>query len=175
MLGALVALCLATPLGAQPRAVYLVRHAEKASATDPDPMLSEAGAARARALADSLAGAGIQQVIVSPRRRTGDTAAPLVQRLGIPVVTVALSATHVADVAAAVRRAGPGAVLVVGHSNTIPAIVGALGGPKLPDLCDASYDTLFVVRFEGSTTIVERRRLPDGQALYAATRRQTTG
>jgi hypothetical protein len=37
-------------------------------------------------------------------------------------------------------------VLVVGHSNTVPAIVAALGGPRLPDLCDASYATMFVVR-----------------------------
>jgi hypothetical protein len=36
-------------------------------------------------------------------------------------------------------------VLVVGHSNTVPAIIAALGGPKLPDLCDAAYSNLFLL------------------------------
>jgi broad specificity phosphatase PhoE len=45
---------------------------------------------------------------------------------------------------AAVMKAS-GVVLVVGHSNTIAAIVNALAGTTLPDLCDASYATLFVV------------------------------
>ena len=34
--------------------VFIVRHAEKASATDPDPSLSVEGSARANALADAL-------------------------------------------------------------------------------------------------------------------------
>ena len=37
-------------------------------------------------------------------------------------------------------------VLVVGHSNTVPAIVKALGGPALPDICDASYATLYLLQ-----------------------------
>ncbi len=148
--------------------VYLVRHAEKVSPTDPDPSLSEAGAARARALADTLAAAGVRRVIVSSRRRTTETAAPLLQRTGLTPEVVPLTPTHVADVAAAVRRGG-GPVLVVGHSNTIPAIVGALGGPRLPDLCDASYDQLFVVVLrDGVASTVTRRlvgaRTPEGDA-----------
>ena len=55
-------------------------------------------------------------------------------------------AAHVQAVADAVRRRPAGeVVLVVGHSNTIPAIVGALGGPRLPDLCDGQYATLYVL------------------------------
>ena len=38
-------------------------------------------------------------------------------------------------------------VLVVGHSNTIPAIVGALGGPRLPDLCETQYSMLYILEF----------------------------
>jgi hypothetical protein len=46
---------------------------------------------------------------------------------------------------------------VVGHSNTVPAIVTALGGPRLPDLCDASYATLFTVRLvDAGTPTVSR-------------------
>jgi len=47
------------------------------------------------------------------------------------------------------RHAGE-TVLVVGHSNSVPAIIAALGGPKLPELCDAEYSRLFVLVIDGS-------------------------
>ena len=40
-------------------------------------------------------------------------------------------------------------MLIVGHSNTIPAIITALGGPALADLCDTQYAMLFTVLIEG--------------------------
>ena len=108
--------------------VLLVRHGEKAAAPADDPPLTEAGLARAQALRAALADAGVQHVIATPRRRTGDTARPLAQALGLTPELVPLSAgaTHVAAVADAVRRHAGEVVLVVGHSNTVPAIVGAL-------------------------------------------------
>ena len=134
--------------------VLLVRHAEKAAVPGDDPPLSEAGTTRARALADSLRGVGVTAVIVSPRRRTAETAAPLAAARGLTPEVVPFGASpaeHVQAVAAAVRRHAGGVVLVVGHSNTVPAIVTALGGPRLPDLCDASYATLFTVRLAASS------------------------
>jgi broad specificity phosphatase PhoE len=49
-------------------------------------------------------------------------------------------------------------VVVVGHSNTVPDIVAALGATRPPPICDAEYDNLYVVRVPptGSAT-VERR------------------
>jgi broad specificity phosphatase PhoE len=101
--------------------------------------------ARATALAEALADAGVQAVIVTPLQRTRLTAAALVAKRGLTPQVVALSPTHVADVARVVREHKGQVVLVVGHSNTIPAIVGALGGPALPDLCDAQYAQLFTL------------------------------
>ncbi len=127
--------------------VLLVRHGEKAAGPADDPPLTEAGVARAQALRAALADAGVQHVIATPRRRTGDTARPLAEAMGLTPELVPLSAgaTHITAVADAVRRRAGQVVLVVGHSNTVPAIVGALGGPKLPDLCDAQYATLYVL------------------------------
>ena len=50
-------------------------------------------------------------------------------------------------------------VVVVGHSNTVPDIVAALGAARPPAICDAEYDNLYVVRVPvaGAAT-VERRR-----------------
>jgi broad specificity phosphatase PhoE len=125
--------------------VLLVRHAEKAAAPADDPPLTEVGTTRARALQAALADAGVQAVIATPRRRTSDTAKPLADALGLTPEIVGLTGNHVQAVADAVRRHAGQVVLVVGHSNTIPAIIGALGGPRLPDLCDPEHANLFVL------------------------------
>jgi hypothetical protein len=36
-------------------------------------------------------------------------------------------------------------VLVVGHSNTVPAIIEALGAVRPAPICDPEYDNLYVV------------------------------
>ena len=133
-------------LRAQPSMVVLVRHGEKATEGGNDPSLSDAGRARARALADALAMTTPTTIIVSSLKRTAETAAVVSAKTGVvpTVIAIGSGASHVADVAAAVRKAS-GVVLVVGHSNTVPAIVTALGGPKLPDICDSSYATMFVL------------------------------
>jgi broad specificity phosphatase PhoE len=134
-------------LDAQPSLVVLVRHGEKQPAPADDPSLSEAGVARAQALADALALTTPGTILVSARKRTAETAAVVARRTGVTPTVISLDgggATHIKAVTEAVQRA-TGVVLVVGHSNTIPAIVTALGGPKLPDICDASYATMFVL------------------------------
>jgi len=134
-------------LRAQPSTVILVRHAERAAEPARDPVLTDAGAQRARDLGAALSSAGVGTIITTQFQRTQLTAAPLGTLIGKAPVIVSAGAdarAHVDSVAAAVRRAS-GVVLVVGHSNTIPAIIGALGGPKLPDLCDNQYSRLFVL------------------------------
>ena len=168
---ALAALLVLAPaaLRAQATTVILVRHGEKAPAPASDPLLSDAGQARAAALADALADAGVQAVITTSFQRTRLTAAPLVEKRGLTPQVVAVSPTHVADVARAVRERKGQVVLVVGHSNTIPAIVGALGGPKLADLCDAQYAQLFtlVIPEQGTPSLV--------RAQYGAADAPTAG
>ncbi len=129
--------------------VLVVRHAEKANATDPDPSLSEAGRARAVALAAALRDAGVSDVLVTPRKRTHETAAVLVEARHLTAHVVPFGAStpqHAAAVALAVRKARGSAVLVVGHSNTVTHIIAALGGPRLPELCDGEYANLFIMR-----------------------------
>lgn len=133
--------------------VFIVRHAEKASATDPDPSLSDAGKDRAIALAAALRDARVSDILVTPRKRTAETAAPLAAALELTMHVVPFGAStpeHAASVAAAVRAARGAVVLVVGHSNSVNAIIAALGGPKMPDLCDAAYANFFVVRLPAS-------------------------
>ena len=161
----------AAPSTRQATVVLLVRHAEKAPAPADDPPLSEAGSVRARALAAALADAGVDAIVVTPRLRTRATAQPLADARGLQPEEVALAggaAAHAQAVAAAVRRHAGGVVLVVGHSNTIPAIVAALGGPSFPDLCDGEYSNLYMLVLEPGSPTGDPAAGPAAPATTAA-------
>jgi broad specificity phosphatase PhoE len=150
----LLSLFAAVSLGAQsPTVVILSRHAEKATAPANDPPLTEAGTVRAKALAAAVANANVQAVIATTTVRTRETARPAAEaaKLSIEEVPTAGGAAHIAAVAAAVRKHPGQTVLVVGHSNTIPAIIAALGGPRMPDLCDDQYSALFTLVIDGAS------------------------
>lgn len=150
---------------ASAQTVILVRHAEKADA-GADPALSPAGVERAAALAAALAGARLTQVLVTPLQRTRLTAEPVASAGRLTPQAVPLdggSAAHVERVAARIRSFGPDAVvLVVGHSNTVPAITAALTGAQAPDMPDCEYDrlTTVILRENGPALVVGRYGRP---------------
>lgn len=136
-----------------PSLVILARHAEKAVVPGNDPPLSELGRERATALATALVASPPSAIVVSSLQRTALTADVVAKATGVTPTVVSIegsTAAHIAAVAAAVR-AQRGVVLVVGHSNTVPAIIKALGGPSLPDICDATYSQLFVLKLAAGT------------------------
>jgi broad specificity phosphatase PhoE len=142
------------PLAAQQRAattVILVRHAEKAATPAEDPGLTDAGQARARALAAIARDAGVTAIITTQFARARETARPAAEALGVTAeVAKAGGAQHAQEVAGLISAHAGGVVLVVGHSNTIPAIIAALGAPPPPAICDSEYDNLFIVTIPAS-------------------------
>ncbi len=144
-------LCLlAAPVdAAAQRLVLLVRHAERAdggvppkSMTGPaDPDLSAEGRARADRLSVMLADAGITKVIVTEFRRTVQTAEPLAKRIGVAPERV--TAADAAGLAKRLATYRDEVVLIIGHSNTVPAAIAALGGPTLT-IPETDYGNLFV-------------------------------
>lgn len=128
------------PASAQ-KAVFLVRHAEKVDESD-DAALSEAGLARARSLAEALGSAGVTAIYTTQYQRTRKTAEPLAQKLG-------LTPNVVGDSNQLVRRLraenAKDVVLIVGHSNTLPEILRALGHPESITIASQEYDNLFVL------------------------------
>lgn len=129
---------------ASAQTVVLARHAEKADASR-DPVLSDAGMVRARALAATFGASGPDLVLVSPLQRTGLTAAPTVAAFGTTVRPIGLDGgvdAHVAGILAEIGAQPEDAViLVVGHSNTIPVIARALGVEAV-DMPECEYDRL---------------------------------
>lgn len=136
-----------------PTTVVVVRHMEKALGDDP--ALSEAGAVRARQLAETLAAASVDAVYASQYRRAADTGAPLAERLSLPVqrYDAADTGALVADIRA---RHQSDTILVVGHSNTVPDIVAALSGRNVGPLAEDRYGDVFIVTIPrwGRTTVM---------------------
>lgn len=132
----------------QPTTVIVVRHAEKAAAPTDNPPLTAEGAARADELVKVLRDAGITAIYSTPYARTLGTARPIANALGLTVTETPIPNRSVPaygdSLAARVRREG-GVILVVGHSNTMGAVIKSLGGPDIGEVTDAEYDHLFVL------------------------------
>jgi broad specificity phosphatase PhoE len=122
---------------------FIVRHAEKDESSKHDPGLSVAGRARAESLASMLKDAGVTSVYATEFRRTQETAAPLAKIIGAQVGTLPGKST--ADLVTRLRALHDGNALVVGHSNTIPMLIKALGIDQPINIKDSDYDNLFVV------------------------------
>jgi len=146
-IGVMAVLCAAAPSRAfAQKLVFVVRHGERADAgmtQQTDPPLSSAGQARAQKLMTMLADAGITAIVTTELIRAQQTAQPLAAKLGLTPdvvqhdntqgVVATLKITHATDV-----------VLVVGHSDTIPAILKAYGKADVT-IPDNEYDDLFVI------------------------------
>lgn len=130
--------------------VYLVRHAETADDDPRDPTLSDAGEARARRLARVLADAGIDRIHSTPFRRTLGTARPVAEAVGLGIERYDPREPASRRALLAALRSG-GRHLVVGHSNTTPDLVRALGGEPGEPIREDEHDRLYVVHLTGGT------------------------
>lgn len=123
--------------------VIIVRHAEKAAEPTDDPPLTVEGQARAQALVDVVKDAGVRSIISTKTLRTRSTAAPAAAALTL--LTEIAPGTPAAVATNVLTNHRGQTVLVVGHSNTVPAIIAALGAQAPAPICDAEYDNVFVV------------------------------
>jgi broad specificity phosphatase PhoE len=122
--------------------VFIVRHAEKASTGGKDPDLSVQGQKRADALAHILKDSQITSVFVTEFKRTQETAAPTARAANVSPTVVPAN-----DVGVLVEklRALNGNALVVGHGNTIPDLLKALGIATPVSIPEDEYTEIFAV------------------------------
>ncbi|MHA6332844.1 SixA phosphatase family protein [Qipengyuania sp. CAU 1752] len=125
-------------------AIFVIRHLHKAQGDDP-PLNSE-GTAAAERLAEMLADKGIVAIYATATRRAMETAAPLSRRIG---VTVTQYDARQPEALVTSVTASEGAVLVVGHSNTVPDLVARFGGHQAPELTEQDYGTVFMIDATG--------------------------
>lgn len=142
-----------------PLVVFLVRHAEKVDQSK-DPDLSVDGYARANALALILADAELKEVHSSDYIRTRNTAAPVADLYGLEIELY--DPRDLYELAGELKAEG-GRHLVVGHSNTTPALVEILGGNPGPSIEEEhEYDRLYIltIRKDSVSTVLLRYGKP---------------
>lgn len=137
---------------------YVVRHAEKATANSnmsSDVPLSTAGAERADALRELLKDKKITKIYSTGYVRTKTTAGPLATAMGVPVeVYNPGDTTFFKNL-----RQQKGNTLIVGHSNTVDDIVGALMGEKqFADLPESQYGDVWILKKKGEKWTITRTK-----------------
>ncbi len=133
------------------KTVIFLRHADVDVPPGPAPNawpLNAAGKARAKTLVQVVGGAGITAVFASSATRTQQTAGPLLAKLGLPLRVPAPPNRLLPEV---LSNAAGSVVLVVGHSDTVPEAITALGAP-FPGPPITGHDDLFVVTVLGPNT-----------------------
>ena len=139
--------CETTSVAQQPAVttVILVRHAEKKDEPqNKDPDLSPAGVARARELVRMFGGSGISAIYASQYKRTQQTVQPLAEKLNVRVVTVDTKKTPELVKEILGNTTGR-TIFIAGHNNTVPEIIAALGGPKMPIIPETEFDNLYIL------------------------------
>lgn len=134
------------PTCAAQQAIILVRHAEKIDDTEyaKDVPLSKAGEARARLLAAMLKDSGITAIYASDTIRTRATARPTARELGLEIKN--LDQRDPEGAVRQLRRENPnGVVLIVGHADTLPGLLEALGYRREVRIPANDYTNFFVV------------------------------
>jgi len=126
---------------AQP-VVVIVRHGEKATDGGSDPDLSSAGRARANALARILKDSGITAIFTTEFKRTQETAAPTATSAHVTPTVIAAKDT--AALGAKLHQLN-GNALVVGHGDSIPNLIKALGSNTPIHIPDDDYSELLIV------------------------------
>lgn len=137
--------------------VILVRHAEKKiEPENPNPDLAPAGQARAQELVHILGDAGITAIYATQYARTQQTVQPLADSLKLPVTRIDSKNTQGLIEQITTKQRG-GVVFLAGHNNTVPAIIGALGGGEFPVIPESEYDNMFVVTIHrfGKASVVK--------------------
>jgi 2,3-bisphosphoglycerate-dependent phosphoglycerate mutase len=121
--------------------LLIVRHADRMDSQD---ALSALGLARAQELVHVAAKAGVVGIYRSDTSRARDTAAPLAAALGLtPIVYPANDIMSLVNQIFADHSGST--VVVVGHSNTVPQIIAAAGGPSLANIDELEFDNLFIL------------------------------
>jgi len=121
--------------------IYIIRHAEKdRTAWWDDPEvdrfrpLSAKGRQRSRLWAEHLKAAELAAIYTSETSRTVNTGAPLAMALGIPLLPSSSSAIedHMDNFLHGLTydHREDKAALVIGHSNSIPQLLRALGAER---------------------------------------------
>ncbi|MBV9988420.1 MAG: histidine phosphatase family protein [Chitinophagaceae bacterium] len=137
-------------VSAQTTTIILLRHAEKDTSTagstmmQSNPPLSREGEQRAAHIPELLKTYSPDAIFSTDYNRTRSTVAPLAKKFGRDIQVY--DPRKLADLAKQLQDMPGKTIVVVGHSNTTPALVNLLiGENKYPNLDDSVYNQYWIV------------------------------
>ncbi|MGG9960993.1 SixA phosphatase family protein [Ferruginibacter sp. SUN106] len=148
--------------------IYLVRHAEKKSGSDP--VLTEEGNTRAGALLQVLKGKKIHHIYVTQFKRTQMTGDSLRLQMGIDTIQYKADTTgqDLYKMILANNEAGK-SLLIIGHSNTVPKLIKKLGVINFDakDIPDNEFDNLYLITYKKGKAVVKKMKYGAASAASA--------
>lgn len=129
----------------EPTILLFVRHAERAEDGTRNPPISEKGKERAENLSHIVSGYNIAAIYSTPYKRTMMTAKPTADALSLDVQEYGLQGVE-EFLKSIISKYSGKTILIVGHSNTTPALTNmVLGNERFEQLDEDKYGDLFVV------------------------------
>jgi len=144
-----------TTLADAPRQIFLSRHMEKASSGQ-DPALSPCGVAQAQTFAAQLQDTPLHWLMHTPYQRTKQTAEAFSQ----PSRQLVSYDPRQMDQLITDLNTKAGNVLVIGHSNTIPALAAKLTGETVAPLTEQDYGRIYVLTEQDNQWHLQVSQLP---------------
>ncbi len=125
--------------------LIFVRHAERAEDGTRNPPISEEGKQRAVNLFQSLADFDVKTIYSTAYKRTRMTATPTADSLGLEIQEYGFD--DISEFLAGLIEEHAGyTVLIVGHSNTTPALTNmVLGEDKFEQLEETDFGDMFII------------------------------
>lgn len=158
LVSAVLMLCISGTILAQNKTIVLLRHAEKSTATDMDkgdPELSVEGRERAVRLMNAVKKYKSHEIFATDYKRTRQTAEPIAayRKKAIQIY----DAAKPAELIDKIMLSRTDHYLIVGHSNTIPALANLLTKKEIfRPLLEVEFGVIWVVRIKkGVVTKVE--------------------
>ncbi len=133
-------------VSAEETCLYLMRHAEKQTVGE-DPELTSQGEARAADLVRYFKNVDLAAVYVTATRRSRATGAVLAKAQDLALTEYSSPKDYRSFLDSLSQRHRGACVLIVGHSNTITAMLNTLtASTAYPDLLEGQHEELFRVQ-----------------------------
>ena len=162
ILSALFVMLWMTPIQAQSptdskvSSFYFIRHAEKdtSNPADRDPDLVMEGVLRAARWSSIFNRIDFDIIYSTDYKRTRNTALPIAEQKKLPLTFYSPNGFDSVDF---VKNNFGKTVLIVGHSNTVPAMVNALIGEKqYKQIKEINYTNLYIINITESGEIIHQ-------------------
>jgi broad specificity phosphatase PhoE len=149
--------------------IFIVRHAEKQTGTDP--LLTADGNTRAGDLMRALKKEKIKRIYVTQYKRTRHTADSLHLQLGIDTVQI-IADTSCVELFAAITKNKDWnkPILIITHSNIIQKIICKLGITDFPqqNIPDNEFDNLYLVSVKNKKPVLKHTKYGKPSAASAS-------